>query len=1462
MYFEMSEKAVETCIICEELCNTDCVNVGPKGRATLVATSLKRQDGFHELLQTQEPLTLHIACRKVYTRESSIRSEKRKSKELVVDNKVESPSLRSRSGYFDITSHCLFCTEFMDTASKKEVKRRKVISIVETIEFKDTVLEHAKERGDEWGEAVAKRIEGTIDLVAAEAKYHRNCAQKFLQNSMAKSLGKPVDILRDSAFNALCAYLDENDECQYAVSELMEYMETFLDGEEGYSLKYFKQKLKQRYKDDVTITSLHGKSSIVSFRDSAHQILRERWVAEQADKANENDRIIEMAASIIRDEIRLSVYDLSEYPTLKDTENGSTMIPESLALFLHKLVDPKGKNATVVSRRCTAIAHAVISACRPRSFISPLLLSIAMYIHHKYASRELIDILSSISFADDYREVQRFENSLLSVGEPSYDFNGFTQFVFDNADFNVATLTGHNTFHAMGGIACVTPPGTVDKPPVKRRLQPLPAELAGTFGQIPIRTYSKPAVSGLQAVIIEAMQIPESHRMEISALDSVWMLGYMLKCTPCLPWSGFMTTVLKSDGFQTSRIETLPFINLDPSNPSTIYTALCFVQTQSEKYNLKICPVTFDQPLYQKASEIVAASRDLDKVMVRLGGFHLLMSFLGSIGHIMAQSGLAELWERVYAKGSVVHMLTGHAFSRAVRAHILTVLALISLLLEKSDWANHTNKDHLVNMYKAIVNHEDASQVSEDKTVDEFQQVLAQHLKEAAAQSRTGKLWVQYINQVLLMLNFIRAERTGNWQLHLHCVQEIIPHFHAAGHLAYAKSARLYLQQMNSIQKIMSPEEYTLFSSKGYFTIRRAKEFWSGNFSDQTIEQFLMRMLKTSGGLTHGRGITDSTLTKWVHALPYCIPVCDALEKFTGVYGATSEQHKDLRSSTQAKDSKDCDVFVHWLKQHPPFAGYQPDRLVSIATGVIADISVNCDNAVQIGLAAASRITGRQFTEITLHRNDKVKTMGDKNSINVRGQNTVVNPTVFFNRITCVLKTCSDMEQFMSYELAPKPPSLFHDGAMRKTNKSALGSLLKSFAPAQPNIPNNCQFVLDGGHLLQSVMWPQPSTYGGVCNFYIAHTLKHYGAGTVIVFDGYSMISTKAAEQLRRAKKSTSSDILFDQNMQTTTTQAAFLANGNNKERLIEMLRDLLNEAGVHVKQAQADADALIVSTALSLAESGKPVVVVGTDTDLLVMLVAQATTDMDLYMLCCRNPLTVYRVHDIQKSIGCTSKHLMALHAITGCDTVSALYRQGKRKAFNLVHNKKDYGLLHTFSNAASSQQQVQKAGETFLLKLYGASSCESLDQFRYIAYKKAIKKTPLSSTFQLATLPPTSAAAKQHSFRTYLTVQQWMGRPLQPTAWGWKLDDILAPVETDRPIAPDTLLNLISCGCRADGCGVSCGCRKMGVHCSALCTKCSGQSCNNAAPMPSLLNNEGETEEPDSVESDDNEDDDCTDG
>ena len=103
-----------------------------------------------------------------------------------------------------------------------------------------------------------------------------------------------------------------------------------------------------------------------------------------------------------------------------------------------------------------------------------------------------------------------------------------------------------------------------------------------------------------------------------------------------------------------------------------------------------------------------------------------------------------------------------------------------------------------------------------------------------------------------------------------------------------------------------------------------------------------------------------------------------------------------------------------------------------------------------------------------------------------------------------------------------------------------------------------------------------------------------------------------------------------------------------------------------------------------------------------------------------------------------------MFLHAVIGCDTVSAIYRQGKRKAFDMVHKKRDFDLLDTFTNNRSTHNEVKRAGENFIPKLYGARHCDSLDEYRHIAYKRAIGRSSLSSSFQLASLPPTSAAAK----------------------------------------------------------------------------------------------------------------------
>ena len=54
--------------------------------------------------------------------------------------------------------------------------------------------------------------------------------------------------------------------------------------------------------------------------------------------------------------------------------------------------------------------------------------------------------------------------------------------------------------------------------------------------------------------------------------------------------------------------------------------------------------------------------------------------------------------------------------------------------------------------------------------------------KSTAEVSKTTALWVQYMEMIDLLQNFIKAERTSNWELHLQTLAKMLPYLAAAGH--------------------------------------------------------------------------------------------------------------------------------------------------------------------------------------------------------------------------------------------------------------------------------------------------------------------------------------------------------------------------------------------------------------------------------------------------------------------------------------------------------------------------------------------------------------------------------------------------------------------------------------------------------------------------------------------------------
>ncbi|KAG1690318.1 KH domain-containing protein 3 [Nymphon striatum] len=170
------------------------------------------------------------------------------------------------------------------------------------------------------------------------------------------------------------------------------------------------------------------------------------------------------------------------------------------------------------------------------------------------------------------------------------------------------------------------------------------------------------------------------------------------------------------------------------------------VNYQIEKAGQSVCHVTFDQPLYMKASEIIAASPELKTCLVtRLGGFHLIMSYMGAIGYNMDGSGLDVLWQTVYAGATVQHMLNGHAYARALHAHFLTSAALTTLLLSQPHCLDHVDTNQLRQKLSSLIDKDcDIHDIQVYLLIKNLVDVIERASVDGAA-FRTGKLWINYI---------------------------------------------------------------------------------------------------------------------------------------------------------------------------------------------------------------------------------------------------------------------------------------------------------------------------------------------------------------------------------------------------------------------------------------------------------------------------------------------------------------------------------------------------------------------------------------------------------------------------------------------------------------------------------------------------------------------------------------------
>ena len=626
------------------------------------------------------------------------------------------------------------------------------------------------------------------------------------------------------------------------------------------------------------------------------------------------------------------------------------------------------------------------------------------------------------------------------------------------------------------------------------------------------------------------------------------------------------------------------------------------------------------------------------------------------------------------------------------------------------------------------------------------------------ASSRTAALWLQYMDMIDILREFIKAERTANWHMHLEAASHMLPYFAASGHNLYTKSCHLYLQSMEKLKEDC-PAVYEQLAS-GYHVVRRSDRQWAGLSTDLVIEQCLMRSLKSTGGLTRGSGMTERQRLTWLLSMPACAETNLAMQELTGIKYNSSEQNKDMTKSRQTRDMSDTVKVLNALMDGKnPFA--QEPGLRNIINGVNAEDKVDVDKAREKGEKILSSMLGKSVVEYSFKRKEQSVTLAAKSSIKIDGERIQVDPQLLFQRLVIACMTMEDLESVFQYELCSFPAALFENQVtLRKPQKALLADYLwtKLSPKAKTGPDNEVQYVLDGGALLHRITWPRKCTYKELCRIYCQYVKRKYGDQVKVVFDGYNNEpSTKNMTQLMRSTGKTSVTVTFTDDMTITMKKDSFLSNAENKRRFIAMLRQYLADDGCDTLQAVGDADVLIAKTAVASAAT-HPTALVGDDTDLLVLLCYYVKAgDHDVFFRpepkLNAKERRVWNIKVMKEELGKEiCQHILFLHAVTGSDTTSRPFGIGKAASLKKFESTYFQNQAKFFDSEMVAIDDLTRAGENALVELYGGKRGEELDSLRYRRFYE--KVTTRGHQIRPHDLPPTSAAAKYHSLRVFLQV------------------------------------------------------------------------------------------------------------
>ena len=437
----------------------DLITSKEDGIATIRSVSLDKDDRIHELLEDKSSIWCHKSCYCSYTSKSRNITYTPKKRKASVSSPYERV-LKSMVPQFsreDFKSKCFICAKNCLPRDPKNPKRWKKWSVCEnenlsndTKSFKDTLLDVCDQRQDDWSQQVFVHLQAVAtSLVAYDGRYHKLCYDTFVKVPKKSTDADSSKPLIDAPTAAVVSHIKSN-KC-FATWTIAELYEVHANASGELSKKQMFNDLSSYFGVELVIISVPGCETEVGLKKYVSKTLKmtKKAMAEDSDDIDNFVRRISSEVSSIQTPRDYNLSDFSYDKTVTDTS-------ETLLKFISKLIS-KGK----ITKKSITLAQCIqqhIGSWHD-SKRNQTILGLAVKLHHKTGSSELIRILHDHGITSSYDEVLRFRKSVASfVASNStnyYEQSGLTTEIgqifswCDNYDLWISSPNGMKTTHAM-----------------------------------------------------------------------------------------------------------------------------------------------------------------------------------------------------------------------------------------------------------------------------------------------------------------------------------------------------------------------------------------------------------------------------------------------------------------------------------------------------------------------------------------------------------------------------------------------------------------------------------------------------------------------------------------------------------------------------------------------------------------------------------------------------------------------------------------------------------------------------------------------------------------------------------------------------------------------------------------------------------------------------------------------------